>query len=128
MDDNDASASVDPPLTGFGRSGPAGGTPDPLWKRLRRSTSPRGAAAAAAAMRALTHLTDGTGGWTYPIVAAKRCKEVCLRVADELRNQYLLGYTPSAGEAGGGWRAIRVQTSRRGVTLATRRGYYSQTS
>jgi len=76
----------------------------------------------------LTRLTDGTGGWTYPITAAKRCKEVCLRVAEELRNQYLLGYVPSAGGSHVSWRAVSVRTSRPGVSLVTRRGYYATTS
>lgn len=78
-----------------------------------------------AAIRALTRLTEGTGGWTYRIVAAKRCKRICIRVAEELRNQYLLGYVPSAGAPEGGWRMVTVRTSRPGVSLATRQGYYA---
>lgn len=86
-----------------------------LWNRLGASR----------ALDALKRLTDGTGGWTYPIVAAKRCKEVCLLVADELRNQYLLGYYPTHETRDGRWRTIMVRTTRPGVTLATRAGYYA---
>lgn len=74
----------------------------------------------------LTALTAGTGGWTYPIAAAKRCKEVCLRVAEELRHQYLLGYSATNHERDGRWRTIEVRTTRPGVTLATRSGYYAE--
>lgn len=86
-----------------------------LWNRLSASR----------ALDALKRLTDGTGGWTYPIVAAKRCKEVCLLVADELRNQYLLGYYPTHETRDGRWRTIMVRTTRPGVTLTTRAGYYA---
>ena len=99
-----------------------GGTPsgpwtrnDSLWTRLRGP----------APTDALKRLTDGTGGWTFPIVAAKRCKEVCLLVADELRNQYLLGYYSTNETRDGRWRTITVRTTRTGVTLATRAGYYA---
>lgn len=86
-----------------------------IWKRLRGSGP----------VEALERLTDGTGGWTYPIVAAKRCKEVCLLVADELRNQYLLAYYPTNETHDGRWRTITARTTRPGVTLTTRTGYYA---
>ena len=88
---------------------------DSIWTRLRGP----------GATDALKRLTDGTGGWTFPIVAAKRCKEVCLLVADELRNQYLLGYYSTNETRDGRWRTITVRTTRSGVTLTTRAGYYA---
>ena len=88
---------------------------DAPWRQLRRSSD----------LAPLQLLTEGTGGWTYPIEAAKRCKEVCLRIADELRNQYLLGYYPSNRQRDGRWRAIEVRTSRADVTVTTRNGYYA---
>ena len=84
-----------------------------LWRRLDTS----------APVGALRRLTDGTGGWTYPIAAAKRCKEVCIRVAQELRHQYLLGYYPASPAADGAWRNVEVRTGRTGVVLSTRAGY-----
>lgn len=90
-----------------------------LWRELspgRSRVSP---------LSALRRLTDGTGGWTYPIVAAKRCKEVCVRVAEELHHQYLLGYSPTPTEDAR-WRSIEVRTTRPGVSLATRTGYYGE--
>ena len=93
----------------------APGRNDSQWRQLR----------GAGDIAPLRQLTDGTGGWTYPIQAAKRCKEVCLRIADELRNQYLLGYYPTNQDRDGLWRTIEVRTSRPGVTLTTRTGYYA---
>ena len=91
---------------------------DPLWKSLRSRND----------LAPLHRLTDGTGGWTYPIQAAKRCKEVCLRIADELRNQYLLAYYPTNQDRDGRWRTIEVRTTRPGVTVTTRTGYYAPIS
>jgi VWFA-related protein len=124
MDDVDPT-TWDRPWARLGRPDDASGGVDPLWRRVRPAPAPKAGTKVSAAIRALTRLTDGTGGWTYPIVAAKRCKEVCLRVAEELRNQYLLGYVPAPGETGGGWRTVSVRTSRPGITLATRSGYYA---
>lgn len=98
---------------------------DPPWKRLDPPPVRKPRTGPSQAIRTLTRLTEGTGGWTYPIVAARRCKEVCLRVAEELRNQYLLGYLPADSVRDGGWRALVVRTSRPGVTLTTRAGYYA---
>ena len=91
---------------------------DPLWRPLQ----------ATGRVAPLHRLTDTTGGWTYEIQAARRCKDVCLRVADELRNQYLLGYYPTNERHEGRWRALEVRTTRPGVTLSTRAGYYARTS
>ena len=88
---------------------------DPPWRRLSSAPQP---------LEALHRLTDGTGGWTYAIKAAKRCREVCVRVAEELRHQYLLGYAPRGGGAPA-WRSVTVRTSRPNVTLETRAGYYA---
>ena len=67
-----------------------------------------------------------TGGWTYPIQAAERCNEVCLRIADELGNQYLLACYSTNQDRDGRWRSIEVRSSRPGVTLMTRTGYYAR--
>ena len=88
---------------------------EPEWRRLDEPP----------AILALRRLTDGTGGWTFPVAAARRCTEVCLRVAEELRNQYLLGYPAPAPRGGPRWRGVDVQTRRPGVVLSTRAGYYS---
>ena len=91
---------------------------DALWRQLRGPGE----------VTPIRRLTDGTGGWTYSIEAAKRCKEICVRVADELRNQYLLGYYPLNADRDGRWRSIEVRTTRPGVTLTTRNGYFAPRS
>lgn len=97
---------------------------DPLWRRPGQVSSRPKQRQPSTAIEALKRLSDGTGGWTYPIKAAKRCRELCIRVAQELRHQYLLGYQPTSA-AGGGWRTVEVRTSRPGVVLSSRSGYYA---
>jgi Ca-activated chloride channel family protein len=127
MDANDPPMWLNRPWERAGRDKDPPMGLGPPWKRLGQRQAPQRTPGPSAAIRALSRLTEGMGGWTYRIVAAKRCKEICIRAAEELRNQYLLGYVPSAGPPDGGWRTVTVRTSRRGVTLATRQGYYATT-
>lgn len=79
-------------------------------------------------VQALARLSEGTGGWSYVVAAAKRCTEICLRVAEELRSQYVLGFYPPEGVRDGGWHQMTIRTTRAGVTLATRSGYFAPKS
>jgi hypothetical protein len=49
-------------------------------------------------------------------------------IANELRHQYLLGYTPSRPIVAGDdqWRAITVRVDRPGVTVRARDGYQTR--
>jgi hypothetical protein len=49
-----------------------------------------------------------------------------VRIAEELREQYLLGYTPTRTPVSGAneWRSIRVRVKREGVTVRARDGYF----
>ena len=122
MEPGDPPAWYDPRRAGRPEGAPFG--LDPLWRRPGQAPA-KATEQASDAIRALTRLTEGTGGWTYPITAAKRCKEVCLRVAQELRHQYLLGYYPTSPAEDGGWRSVEVRATPAGVVLSTRSGYYA---
>ena len=69
-----------------------------------------------------------TGGRSFQPKDAKQLNETVQIVAAELRDQYLLGYTPSrpivAGE--GQWRSISVKVRRPDVTVRARDGYLSR--
>jgi hypothetical protein len=48
-------------------------------------------------------------------------------IAAELRQQYLLGYTPSRPVGGvQEWRSITVRVNRPGVTVRARDGYFAK--
>ena len=66
-----------------------------------------------------------TGGRSHHVQDARRLPETLKAIAAELRNQYLLGYSPSKPiVAGAGeWRGISVTVRRPGVVVRARDGY-----
>lgn len=59
--------------------------------------------------RLLSDLAVETGGRHYPVESLDRLAGVCARIGVELRNQYLLGYSPSNALADGKYRQVKVQ-------------------
>ena len=66
-----------------------------------------------------------TGGRSFHVEDARRLPETVRAIAAELRNQYLLGYSPSKPLAPGSneWRAIQVTVKKPNVTVRARDGY-----
>lgn len=69
-----------------------------------------------------------TGGRSYHIQDARRLPATVRAIAGELRQQYLLGYSPSKTIAPGSneWRSIAVTVHRPGVTVRARDGYLAK--
>jgi Ca-activated chloride channel homolog len=79
------------------------------------------------AKRALDAITDSTGGLSYYPEALAEIDKLALDVAHDIRNQYLIAYTPTRPEMDGSYRRIRVQAEgRRGLVVRTRSGYYAR--
>ena len=78
--------------------------------------------------RLLTEITEATGGRTITVGNARELPEAASEISTELRNQYILGYSPAAGPAPV-WHRINVSTSRRKdgmpLHLSWRKGYQS---
>jgi Ca-activated chloride channel family protein len=73
-------------------------------------------------------LADITGGRAYHQRNTASLPETLRAIADELRSQYLIGYTPSRPLGGRReWRDIDVRVRQPGVTVRARDGYYSGT-
>ncbi len=79
------------------------------------------------AKRELDELTAASGGIAYYPHNAKQVREVALRVAHEIRNQYTIGYSPDVPNWDGTFRKIEVQVG--GISantrVRTRTGYYA---
>ncbi|MEX2270921.1 MAG: VWA domain-containing protein [Vicinamibacterales bacterium] len=75
-----------------------------------------------------THLATVTGGRAFHERSTRRLPETLRAIAQELRRQYLIGYTPARPFVPGaaGWRDIDVRATRPGVTVRARDGYYAQ--
>ncbi len=87
------------------------------------SEQPASAARAKASLDALTLATGGRS-W-YPGDAAET-EKITPEIAHEIRNQYVIGYTPENTAAGAGFRTIRVEVNVPDVTVRTRSGYYGR--
>ena len=81
---------------------------------------------ARAAKRALKALSEASGGLDYYPKSLSDIQEVTPRVAHEIRNQYILGYTSSNQSLDGTFRKIKVTVTGFGrPTVRTRNGYYA---
>jgi VWFA-related protein len=77
------------------------------------------------AERGLERLTDETGGYTFPDPGDKLA-EVFARIEQDLRNQYVLGFTPPVEARDGRFHKLEVKMRPRGLTARARIGYYAQ--
>jgi len=81
---------------------------------------------ARAAKKALKALVDASGGLDYYPKSTSDVQEITPRVAHEIRNQYILGYTSSNQALDGSFRQIKVTVNGFGrPTVRTRNGYYA---
>lgn len=77
-----------------------------------------------AANRGLERLTDETGGYTFPNPEDK-LSEVFSKIEQDLRNQYVLGFTPPEDARDGRFHKLEVRAPRRNLVVRARVGYYA---
>lgn len=73
----------------------------------------------------LKKLSEETGGRVIQVRRAKDTGAAFREIADELRTQYLLGYTPSNAKHDGTYRKIQVRAHAGDYKVLARRGYYA---
>ncbi len=73
----------------------------------------------------LSALTRSTGGRLYKPQSFSALGGVYNEIADELRHQYALYYTPTNGARDGRFRRVRVEVPTRDCDVSTRVGYYA---
>ncbi|HET9481460.1 MAG TPA: VWA domain-containing protein [Candidatus Polarisedimenticolia bacterium] len=73
----------------------------------------------------LKQLADETGGRSYFPRTAHDLEDVYQQIAEDLRSQYYIAYSPGNKATDGTWRKIKLETRARGVKVKTRRGYYA---
>ncbi len=75
----------------------------------------------------LQMIADQTGGRMYAPREIEDLRGVYAEIADDLRVQYRIGYSPTNKAQDGGWRAIRVRIKNNPDAVArTRKGYYAR--
>jgi len=75
----------------------------------------------------LRKLSDDTGGRVIEVSHSKDTAAAFEEIANELRTQYLIGYTPTNTKHDGAFRKIRVQVHNSDYKVQARRGYYAAT-
>jgi VWFA-related protein len=78
---------------------------------------------------ALQTLSDDTGGIAYFPRSLDEVDRIAVQVAEDIRNQYAIGYHSSKSAGLGGYRVIHVEaySPKYGkLTVRTRRGYYAR--
>lgn len=75
----------------------------------------------------LKKLSDETGGRVIQVDRMRDTGAAFQQIAEELRTQYLLGYTPTNTQRDGSFRRIRLQVRNGDYKVQARRGYYAPT-
>ncbi len=78
-----------------------------------------------ASEESLGALTRSTGGRLYRPQSFRSLESVYAEIADELRHQYALYYTPTSPARDGRFRRVRVEVAGRNYEVSTRVGYYA---
>ncbi|HEY0308614.1 MAG TPA: VWA domain-containing protein [Acidobacteriaceae bacterium] len=71
-------------------------------------------------------LSTTTGGHAYEVSKATPLEAIYANIAEEMRMQYTLAYTPARSNAKPGYRKILLKTKDKSLQIQTRFGYYSK--
>ncbi|MGH9939493.1 MAG: VWA domain-containing protein, partial [Blastocatellia bacterium] len=74
--------------------------------------------------RNLTRIAEETGGRVFLPASFDDLGAAYQQVADELRSQYVIFYTPTNSNRDGSYRAVKVKVKQPGYRATTRFGYY----
>ncbi len=76
--------------------------------------------------KVLEEFADQTGGHAFFPYRVDDLAQSFLDIGTELRSQYFIAYAPADPPPGGQYRRIDVETSQKGLTVRTRKGYFAQ--
>jgi Ca-activated chloride channel family protein len=63
--------------------------------------------------KALRRIARVTGGEAFILEETSAVVRICQRIAEDIRNEYTIGYVPTRGNLDGGYRTINVRASAR---------------
>jgi len=76
--------------------------------------------------KVLTRLSVDTGGRMFEVSKKLALDQIYDSIAEELRTQYSLGYTPDKSNFQAGYHKIQLTVKRKDLTVQTRDGYYAE--
>ncbi len=109
----------------FADPGGYGGGPPRMGRRGGGARRPQ-AARHPDGKKILERLALETGGGFFEVSTKHPIDKIYQQLEEELRNQYSLGYTPDRKDVGPGFRKIALFTTKKGLTVQTRPGYYAE--
>ena len=74
---------------------------------------------------ALRKMSDETGGHMYKVDRKHSLDQVFQELQDEMRSQYMIGYTPVNETKDGSYRKIDIKLSNKDLKAQARKGYYA---
>jgi len=72
----------------------------------------------------LTRISKETGGRFFEATKKETVGDIYTSIAEELRTQYSLGYTPQRDKTSSGYYHVQLQVKKKDMTVQTRDGYY----
>jgi Ca-activated chloride channel family protein len=77
----------------------------------------------------LRDISEATGGRVFPVVDLQDLADVAQKISQELRNEYVIGYTPSDTKRDGAWRKVKLRLlpppGLPTLNVHNREGYYA---
>ncbi len=75
--------------------------------------------------KVLERMAQETGGRLFEVKKSQNVAQIYNQIAEELRAQYRLGYTPTQDAASPGYHQIDLSLHQKGLFIQTRDGYYT---
>ena len=92
----------------------------------RRAGSPIAAGQMDAGRETLEKLSDSTGGRVFTVSRTLGLREIFAEIADDLRLQYEVGYTPPANVQPNSYHRLELKAKDRKLTVQARKGFFAQ--
>jgi len=73
----------------------------------------------------LRKMSEETGGRVYKVDRKHSLDQVFQELQDEMRSQYMIGYTPANDTKDGGYRKVEIKMANKDLKAQARKGYYA---
>lgn len=73
----------------------------------------------------LEQISGQTGGRVFEVTKKETADQIYTTIAEEMRSQYMLGYTPDKQSSDSGYHKIALAAKKNDLAVQTREGYYS---
>jgi VWFA-related protein len=76
----------------------------------------------------LKHMAEETGGRLFQVDRKNSLENIFEQIQQEMRTQYLIGYTPTNGQKDGSYRKVDLKPHDKDLKVQVRKGYYAMPS